>query len=95
MSDFHPGWTVVGVTLLVALNNAVWALIIWRVNSRCQSQVRDAMKVVLTMAQTPAQFMQGVGPQIASQMEDTDRAQVEGENENNHAARRQAMRPAI
>ena len=96
MSEIPSGWTIFGVTALVVASNAIWALIIWRVNSRCQSQVRDAMKVVLVMAQTPqtSQYVQPSGASVASQMEDTDRAQVEVESQTNHAARRTTMRAA-
>lgn len=74
------------IVAAVALPSCLWALISYRIILVVQRQNRDMLKVLLALAQSPPTFMQGVTADLAREMEATDRAQVEGESNTNHAA---------
>ena len=74
------------IVAAVALPSCLWALISYRIILVVQRQNRDLLKGLLALSSSPPQFMQGVAPELAREMEATDRAQVEGESRTNHAA---------
>lgn len=83
------------IVAAVALPSCLWALIAYRMMLLLQRQNRDLLKGLLSLSASPPHFMQGVAPELARDMEATDRAQVDGESGTNHAtAARQPLMPA-
>lgn len=70
---------IVIVAAFVTFSNVVWAYIGWRVFMRLQTQNGKLLEGILVLSTAPPVEQATQAANLASQMEATDRAQVEGD----------------